>query len=85
MAAEEQKNCLRHRLPSRLSFLAPLSARQVQSRLEEIGQAMSQEIAAEEADMDREFEERMKKGKVRGRVVEWGETVSELASPSNAY
>merc|ERR1719183_3020337 len=26
---------------------------------------MSQEIAAEEADMDREFEERMKKGKVR--------------------
>ena len=46
---------------------------------------MSQEIAAEEADMDREFEERMKKGKVRGRAVEWGETVSELASPSNAY
>jgi len=37
----------------------------VQSRIEEIGQAMSQEIAAEEADMDREFEERMKKGKVR--------------------
>ena len=67
MAAEEQKKGLRHRLPSRLSFLAPLSARQVQSRLEEIGQAMSQEIAAEEADMDREFEERMKKGKVRRR------------------